>query len=148
MRGRTSSSGIALRQPVGGHIWPWCTCPLCAPSTQALARACTQRWGLLVALSTESCSAAFPRVFSTSALARTPTVVEQVWLACPVAAARVNRCRPAHQLSVGWADWGTVGATGAKPWGQLLEIAGRPVTQLDFDKLCRLPCSAAMFWAF
>lgn len=31
-----------------------------------------------------------------------------------------------------------------KPWGQLPEIAGRPVTQFDFDKLR----SAAKLWAF
>ena len=60
MRSRTSSSGTALRSPAGRRNPPWCTCPLCAPSTQALGSACTQRWCLLLAFSTEACRPAVP----------------------------------------------------------------------------------------
>lgn len=58
MRGRTSSSGTALKQPAGTRSQLWCSCPLRARSTQGLASACTQRWGMLVAFSTKTCSTA------------------------------------------------------------------------------------------
>ena len=73
---------------------------------------------MLVPFSTETYSLALPSAPPTLALASTPTVVSSS--AWPALWQRhiFNRCRPAHQLSVGCADWGLwQPLLHLKPWG-------------------------------